>query len=199
MMLSFSDAKALIERQVPRLKTERLALDDCLESVLARDIISPTSNPAFDNSAVDGFALAVNSDKKGGGIATCKLRKEIPAGQWPQRKLAKGEAARVFTGAPVPPGTFAVVMQENVECIGDRVIISQPVKRASHIRRQGEDFERGAVLLKAGTLLKPFHLALLATAGLAIVPVYKRIDVARLITGSELVPPAQKSLARSNP
>jgi molybdopterin molybdotransferase len=165
--------------------------------VLASNIRAPEPFPSFDNSAVDGYAVP--------DLATMsyRLQGEIRAGDPPRQRLKSGHAFRIFTGAPIPVGTAAVVVQEHTVCTGDSLQLTAPVKAQANIRRRGEDFQRGTRALSKGTLLDPQHLALLAALGVVRVPVISAARVSILATGSELVAPTSKpragQLRASNP
>jgi len=164
-----------------------VALSAAAGRVLAADLISPIDVPPADNSAVDGYALRSNDANQSLPVSDRICAGEVPA------PLAANSAARIFTGATVPPGADAVVMQEN--CVADADSVSLPaVKTGANIRRRGQDVQAGAVVLTAGTLLTPWHLGLIASLGLAEAPVRQRLRVALLTTGNELQRPGEVPL-----
>ena len=185
-LLALDDALAqLLDTLQPLSDTECLPTSQALGRVLARDVISVCDVPPADNSAMDGYALrAADAGQE------LPVTQRIPAGSVGQ-PLAAGEAARIFTGAQVPPGADAVVMQEQTELVDGRLRVRAPVTAGQHIRRQGEDVRQGSVVLPAGTRLNPMGLGLAATAGAAEVTVSRRPRVALFSTGDELVMPGE--------
>lgn len=155
--------------------------------VLARDVVSPMQVPPRDNSAMDGYALRRADVPTAGSVLPVSQR--IAAGHV-GAPLVAGTAARIFTGAPIPEGADAVVMQEECRLLDDGRVQVNAVPRAGQcIRRSGEDIVRGASVLAAGTRLGPAELGLAASVGLAEVVVVRRPRVALFSTGDELVMP----------
>ena len=155
--------------------------------VLAQDQISNLDVPPMDNSQMDGWAVR-RADLLMGGELTMSQR--IAAGSVPS-PLLPGTVARVFTGAMIPPGADAVVMQEQARLEGERVSFEAIPEPGEWIRRAGEDIRRGAVVLEAGTRLSPQALGLAASVGLASLPVKPRVRVACFFTGDELAMPGE--------
>ena len=168
-------------------ETEWLPLDSALNRILAEDVIVPADVPPADNSAVDGYAVRC-ADLLDDRPLLVSAR--IPAGTAPEA-LATGTAARIFTGANVPAGADAVVMQEQARLDGDMVRFESPVQAGQNIRPRGQDLTRGTLALAHGSRLRPQELGLLASLGLATVPVQRRLRVAVFATGDELVEPGQ--------
>jgi molybdopterin molybdotransferase len=172
--------------------TESIASFDALGRVLAAPVVSPLFVPPEDNSAMDGYALRVADVPAAGTVLPVSQR--IPAGH-PGQPLAPGSAARIFTGAQVPAGADAIVMQEQCAAVPGAGLGSVRVDllpQAGHwIRRRGEDVMAGAQVLAAGTRLTPQALGLAATVGAAQVQVLRRPRVALFSTGDELVMPGQ--------
>ena len=158
-------------------------LIDALGRVLAEDIVSPVAVPGEDNSAMDGYAL-----RAADAGSPLPVSQRIPAGGG-MAPLTPGTAARIFTGAPVPPGADAVVMQEDCREEGGRVSVVGPVRPGQNIRPRGQDIAEGAAVLSAGRILRPQDLGLLASVGRDSVWVYRPLRVAVLSTGDELVEP----------
>lgn len=156
--------------------------------VLAAAQFSPIAQPPMDNSAMDGYAVRV-ADLHG-AETRLTVSQRIAAGD-AGAPLQAGTAARIFTGAPLPTGADAVVMQELCEVAGDQVLIRATPAMGEFIRRAGEDLAVGAELLPAGHRLTPQALAFAASAGLATLPVFRRMKVALFSTGSELVMPGE--------
>lgn len=166
--------------------TETVPTLAALGRVLAQSQVSPLAVPPADNSAMDGYA--VRSVDLAAGLMRLPVSQRILAGSVGEA-LAPGTAARIFTGASIPPGADAVVMQEQTTVEEGFVLIHEPVAAGTHIRREGEDIAIGATVLSAGTRLLPQHLGLAASVGLAALPVVRRLRVATFFTGDELVEP----------
>jgi len=155
--------------------------------VLAQDVVSALQVPPQDNSSMDGYAVRAADCVQAGAVL--RVTQRIPAGTH-GTQLHAGEAARIFTGAPIPPGADAVVMQEDCEALeGEQVQVNKAVPAGQWIRRSGEDVTRGATVLTQGTRLTPAELGLAASIGLAQLQVSARPRVALFSTGDELVMP----------
>ena len=178
------EALALVLAEArPLAGVEEVPLADALGRTLAEDIIARVAVPYDDNSAMDGFALrAADSDK------TLQVAQRIPAGSAGE-PLAPGTAARIFTGAPVPPGADAVVMQENSQVDGDGLRLTKPVSPGENIRPRGQDIAEGDRVMSAGRRLRAEDLGVIASVGQPRVSVRRRLVVAILSTGDELVEP----------
>ena len=157
--------------------------------VLAVAQTSALDVPPLDNTSMDGYAVRAADCRS--GSARLRVAQRIPAGAVGQ-PLAPGTAARIFTGAPIPPGADAVVPQEQCESAGDEVIVKHAPAPGEWIRRAGEDIRAGAVILEAGTRLRAQEIGLAASVGLASLPVYRRVRAALFSTGNELVMPGEK-------
>ncbi len=191
---SLDDALAeLLGHAVPLTDTCELSTFDADGRVLARDLVSELHVPPQDNSAMDGYAVRCADVRVG---AVLPVSQRIPAGA-SGTGLTPGTVARIFTGAPIPAGADAVVMQEDCEALPaaqaaampEQVRILAVPQAGQWIRRAGEDVARGAVVLHRGTRLSPAELGLAASIGLARVPVVRAPRVALLSTGDELVMP----------
>ena len=169
-------------------QVENVEVLDALHRVLAEDLKSSIDVPGYDNSAMDGYAVRSEDCQTSGAVLPVSQR--IPAGQV-GTLLQPGTAARIFTGAPVPEGADAVIMQEMTEADGDKVTINAVVKAGSNVRRAGEDISNGSVVLKAGRRLRAQELGLLASVGLAGFKVKRKLKVATFFTGDEIVLPGQ--------
>jgi len=177
----------LLSRASPLTETERLeSIGDALDRVLARPLISVVDVPPLDNSAMDGYA--VNCADLARCSGELRVAQRIVAGQV-GTELRPGTAARIFTGAPVPPGADAVVMQELCSLTGDKVRIAAPVQPKANIRRAGEDIQQGRQVIAGGTRLAPHHLGLAAAVGISAIEVFRRLRVAVFCSGDELVMP----------
>ena len=165
--------------------SEILPLDEARGRVLASDLVASLDLPPWPNSAMDGYALNLADLHR----QPLKVSQKVYAGLAPDA-LLPGTCARIFTGAPLPPGVTCVEMQENVEVLEDgRVRFLQPLKAGQNIRAQGQENRVGDILLRAGKRLGPFELAVAAGQGLAQLHVVRRPRVALLSTGDELVEP----------
>ncbi|RVT88490.1 molybdopterin molybdotransferase MoeA [Inhella crocodyli] len=171
-------------------EVETLPTAQCLGRVLAADVASTLDVPPADNAAMDGYALRAAEVGR-----ELPVSQRVPAGHWPEA-LVDGTAARVFTGATIPPGADAVVMQEHCHVRTDdagQSWVQAPgdVRPGQHIRRRGEDIQAGATVLPAGTRLNAAALGLAASVGLARLSVRRRLRVALFSTGDELVMPGE--------
>jgi len=160
-----------------------------LGRVLAEPQCSQLNVPPLDNSSMDGYAVRV-ADMNAAGPTRLPISQRIPAGRVGEA-LSHGTAARIFTGAPIPPGADAVVMQEECAADGDSVVIGRAPKVGENIRRAGEDIRTGAQILAAGTRIGPGAMGLAASVGIARLPVYRKLRVATFHTGDEIVMPGQ--------
>jgi molybdopterin molybdotransferase len=169
-------------------ETELVDTLDANGRVLAEDQASKLDVPGADNTQMDGYAVRAADCASGNAIL--KVTQRIPAGHVGSR-LEPGTAARIFTGALIPEGADAVVMQEQCELDGDMVTVKHAPQSGEWIRRQGEDVRAGAVILPAGTRLRSQELGLAASVGLAQLPVRRRLRVAVFFTGDELAMPGE--------
>lgn len=179
----------------PVARREKLALLDAVGRVLARPVVSPIAVPPFDNSAMDGYAVRT-VDLGGAGPWRLRLAGRSAAGDRAVSGVeteapGPGAAVRILTGARVPHGFDAVVMQEHCVREADAIMLSSPPGRGANIRLAGEDVAPGTVLAQAGDLLSPQKLALLAGAGIGEVEVVGKVRVGLVSTGSELRDPGE--------
>ncbi len=187
----------LLGYAAPLAGTETVSTFDADRRVLAADAVSGLQVPPLDNSAMDGYALRCADVASAGTVLPVSQR--IPAGSAGQA-LQPGTAARIFTGAPVPPGADAVVMQEDCELLDDgRIRVRTVPTPGLAIRRAGEDVALGATVLARGTRLNPAALGMAASIGLAVLPVARRPRVALFSTGDELVMPGEVPPAQMRP
>lgn len=189
--------QALAERIGP-LASESIPLDQAMERVLATDIIAPTPVPAFDRSAMDGYAL--RGSETFGADSYSPLDFEIVGQSMPARpftgEVMTGQAVRIMTGAPLPSGADAVIP---VEATSEQTIREKPIVRVTeavppgrHVGRVGEDIKLGCLLLPAGRRLRPQDLGVLASVGASPIQVIRRPNVAILVSGDELLPCGSK-------
>jgi molybdopterin molybdotransferase len=179
-------AQQLVLEACPPLEPVEASLDELDGLVLAHDVVAAEQVPPFVNSAVDGYAVL--ADDVAEVPAELTVVAEVAAGASTDRVLRRGEAIRIMTGAPLPPGADAVVMVEDSERIGsDRVRLVRSVAAGAAVRRAGEDIQPGDLLFTAGTVVKPAVKAVLASVNVRSALVYRRVRVAVLATGDELV------------
>jgi len=188
-MLSVDQALAfLLAGARPVADIEQVPTLTASGRVLARAQYSTLDVPPLDNTAMDGYAVCAADCAS--GETRLPVSQRIPAGSVPQ-PLARGTAARIFTGAPVPPGADAVVMQECCVQEGDAVIVKHRPQAGEWVRRVGEDIRAGSEILAAGMKLRPQDTGLAASVGIAALPLYRRLKVAVFFTGDELVMPGE--------
>jgi len=188
-MLTLDDALSrLLGAVAPLADVENLSTFDALGRVLRADVHSTLDVPPQDNTSMDGYALRAADVPAVGALLPVSQR--IPAGVVGQ-PLQAGTAARIFTGAQVPPGADAIVMQELCEAVGDAVRVNAMPTSGQWIRRRAEDVQAGSVVLAAGVRLTPQALGLAATVGAATLAVTRRPRVALFSTGDELAMPGE--------
>jgi molybdopterin molybdotransferase len=188
-MLSFEQAlEKLLSAAQPVEEIRSLPLTAAAGRVLALPQQSTVASPPLDNSAMDGYAVRL-ADITAAGVCL-PVSQRIPAGTV-GTTLQAGTAARIFTGAPVPAGADAVIMQERCEHGEAGVVINHVPRANENIRRAGEDISVGDQILEAGIKLRPQDIALAASAGLPELPVYRRLRVGVFFTGDELVQPGE--------
>ena len=188
-LMSVEDALAVMLRGAhPVTDIEMVATMDAAGRVLAGPVTSTLEVPPLDNTAMDGYA--VRAADCASGEARLRVSQRIPAGAV-GKPLEAGTAARIFTGAPIPPGADAVVPQEQTEADGDFVVVRHAPIAGEWIRRAGEDIRSGATILEAGTRMRAQEIGLAASVGLAKLPVRRRVRAALFSTGNELVMPGQ--------
>jgi molybdopterin molybdotransferase len=186
-----AEALAQILAQTPVLGLETISLGEALGRVLGEDVRSTRVLPPADNSAMDGYAVCTADCARATESAPVSLPVafEVPAGRTDVPTLARGSAARILTGAALPPGADSVVRQEDADRDGDRVAIRVAPELGENVRRAGEDVEHGELVLEAGARIGPAQIGMLASLGRTIVAVHQRPRVAVLSGGDELVEP----------
>lgn len=196
-MLSFEEALSrILALGSPTLPSEVVSLEDLDGRVLGEDLVARADLPGFDYSAMDGYAVRTQ------GLADLPIRLpvrgESKTGAVPDA-LAEGAAMRIFTGAALPAGADAVVMQENVTRDGDIAVLTARPRPGQNVRRRGEDLAAGSIAIARGTRLRPAHLALAAALDHSELAVVKRPDVAILATGDELRRPGTDAVPGTIP
>jgi molybdopterin molybdotransferase len=187
-MPTFEEARKTILDSVVPLGAEKVETLEALGRVLAEDIIAPWDMPLWDNTAMDGYALNSDDCRES---AILRLAGFLPAGGNMTDTVQRGTVVKILTGAPIPPGADAVVPFEETDEADGYVAIRGPVKRGDHIRFTGEDVKAGETILPAGTVLRPSEISMLASFGKLFVPVHRRVRVAILSTGDELLEPGE--------
>jgi molybdopterin molybdotransferase len=182
-MLTVEEALEAILARVSTLGTERVDVVGAWGRVLAEPVVSRREIPPWPNSSMDGYAVRAEDTASGAALAVVG---RVEAGGLPSRAIGRGEAMRIFTGAPLPEGADTVVPQEDVDARDDRIALRGAFERAAYVRARGEDVRVGDRVLEPGTLLTAAEVGLLATLGHGQVRVYRRPRVAILSTGNEL-------------
>lgn len=182
-MIRIQEAVTLIERTAKSGATQWVPLKDACNFYLSRNVISPINMPPFRQSAMDGYAVRIH------GSNDYKLVGEIKAGDEFQPCLNKGEAIRIFTGAPVPDSADAVVIQEKVTVNGHKLSIQSTLKVNENIRPVAEQIKSGGIALKKGMKLTPAGIGFLASLSISEIEVYKKPSIAIVTTGNELIEP----------
>ncbi len=188
-MISEEEARKKILEAVQPLPGRKLSISKSLDSFAAEDHFARLPLPAFDNSAMDGYAVMASSCKKGQRL---RVIGEQPAGFDRKLRVSSGEAVRIFTGAPMPAGADAVVMQEDVTREGEEIAINVDVEAGEFIRQRGCDLAEGQRILAKGERIRAATAALLASQGFAEVTVGGEVSAAIISTGDELVKPGKK-------
>lgn len=186
-LLPVAEALKHVLEAANTLDTEEIGLRAALGRTLAEPVKARVDNPPFDASAMDGYAVLTEDVAR--TPATLKLIGEAGAGQPFSGKIAKGETVRIFTGAALPDGADAIVIQENVTADGASITFREPAKRGDNVRPRGQDFVKNRPLLDKGRRLTARDILLAAAAGHATLPVVRKPIVALLSTGDELVEP----------
>ena len=190
-LMSADDALSfLIDSASVTAKTEAVSLDDSLGRILASDIHSTINVPGFDNSAMDGYTIALNDSQVAQENLSFKVVDRIAAGST-GKDLNSGSAARIFTGAPIPKGANTVVMQEECKLSEDKsqITVARAINLNENIRPTGNDILKGNVILSSGKQIKPQDISLVASVGVGELVVFKKIKVGVFFTGDELVEP----------
>jgi molybdopterin molybdotransferase len=187
-VIDLETAVARILGQMPGPQSELLSLDAAAGRILNESVTALLALPPFDNSAMDGYAVRAAEVQQANLMTPVRLkvRATLPAGKICSEEINSGECVRLFTGAPMPRGADAVVMQEDTRLEGDTVVILDGVKPGENVRRQGEDVSPGMILAQGGTEISAGLIGLLGAVGQAQVGVGRRPVVGLIATGSEL-------------
>jgi molybdopterin molybdotransferase len=190
-LLSFEEALARVLSHIaPITNIETVSISSSLDRVLAENIVAPIDVPGADNSAMDGYAIQYHDD-----IKEYKILGEAFAGHIYSGEIKMGQAVRIMTGGIIPSGANCVVMQENVVRDGDKISLTQSPKTNDNIRRAGEDIAKDSLVLTAGTRITALQIGLLASLGISQISLFRKIRVALLSTGDELLQPGEPDQA----
>ena len=189
VVISEEEARRKILETIRPLPERTVSLSGALDCFSGRDHIARLPMPGFDNSAMDGYAVVAGSCRAGKRL---RVIGEQPAGVDRGIRISPGEAARIFTGAPVPAGADAVVMQEDITRDGDEIVLNADVDPGDFVRGRGCDLAEGQKILTKGERIRAATLALLASQGFSEVTIGGEVDVAIISTGDELVKPGAK-------
>lgn len=189
MLTPYEEALELLLERVERLPSEKVLLWQATGRVLAQDVFAPSDSPAFDNSAMDGYA--VRSEDLQSLPARLKIVGEVSAGSEFLLRVEGGQAVRIFTGAPIPEGADTVVPVEHARLEGDFVIIEKPFKKGANVRLRGEEIRAGELVLKKGTRIRGYEVGLLAFTNSVFVEVYQKPRVGIVSTGDEIREPGE--------
>jgi len=190
--LPVSEALGALLRAVepPELASDEVRAGDSLRRFAAEDVLAAEDVPPFDRSVVDGYAVVAEDTFGSSQLnpAVLEVVGEVSAGERlaELRPLRSGQAVVIHTGGPIPPGSNAVVMVEHTRPSGSRVEVFRPVAPYENVSKAGEDFRRGEVVVRRGALIRPWHIAAMAAAGLSRVRVLERLRVSVVSTGGEL-------------
>jgi molybdopterin molybdotransferase len=200
-MIPVEEALEIVLREAGALPNVEVALDDALSRVLGEDVASDLDLPPFDRAAMDGYAL--RAVDVAGAPSALEIVGEVRAGQWPDLTVGPGQAVRIMTGAPLPPGADSVQQVEETQPLDEfRVTIRSPVAAGANVAPRGSEVRAGDVVLGRGRVIDPSAIAVLASAGKSRVRVARRPVVALLVTGDEIVDasltPAPGQIRNSN-
>lgn len=188
-MISVATARQLVAENTDRMAPQVISLKNALGKILASDTRAEADVPAFAQSAMDGYAFSFDDWHNGSAL---KISGEIAAGAGEEKFVVKGEAIRIFTGAPVPSSVNTVVMQEKTRLVSDGLLIEDELlTRGANIRPAGSEIKKGELALKAGSRLTPAAIGFLAGIGINRVAVYPDPVITIIITGDELQEPGE--------
>ena len=191
-MISVSEAKEILHKQTLKRGKEILPLKQSHNRISAEDVYAPFDVPLFDKSMMDGYAIKFDDISL---VKELSVKSEVQAGSLTLSELRNGEAARIFTGAPIPEGADTVIPQEEVN-IGDGIItLNKFVEKGANIAKQGTQTQKGSLILANGTKLTPEYIGFLATFGIHELKVYTLPKLGIITTGKELIPIGQPLLS----
>ena len=186
-MISVNEARKILAENLTRGGSVEIQVSEAAGYVVYRDIVSPADVPAFDNSAMDGYALAFGKNRESWTVVA-----EIPAGSSHNFRLSEGEAARIYTGSPIPAGADTVIPQEQIERNGNTIYcLLSGLEKGANVRYKGTQIRTGELMMQQGTLLSAGGVGLLASVGFATVEVFAPPALSVIVTGSELRTPGE--------
>ena len=187
--IKVDEARKIILEKIDVQGTEKVPISEALDRILSEDIVARRNNPPMDNSAMDGYALIANDIQSATPETpvTLDIIEDLAAGYSPEMVVKPGQAVRIMTGAPIPEGADAVIMQEDTERDGDRVQVKDKAEIRENIRDAGEDVCEGETVIKKGADILPAHIGMMAVVGRSSVLVGRRPSVAILSTGDEIM------------
>ncbi|OGW17169.1 MAG: hypothetical protein A3K09_04815 [Nitrospinae bacterium RIFCSPLOWO2_12_FULL_47_7] len=188
-MINVHSALEIILSKISFKGVEKIPIDESLGRVLTEDIVARRPNPPMDNSAMDGYALIASDIRLAAPEHPIRLEvlEDLPAGRTARSPVRSGQAIRIMTGAPLPSGADAVIMQEDTERDGNHVLVKDSAEAGENIRLSGEDVKSGEVVIRRGVTIQPSHIGMMAVVGRSHVYVGQRPIVAIISTGDELV------------
>ena len=186
--IKVDEARKIILEKIKVQGTEKVSISEALGRILSEDIIARRNNPPMDNSAMDGYALKAKDIELATSENPIKLEiiEDLAAGYSPKMSIQSGQAVRIMTGAPIPEGADAVIMQEDTERNENSVQVKDKAEIRENIRDAGEDVREGETVIKKGAKLLPAHIGMMAVVGRSSVLVGRRPSVAILSTGDEI-------------
>lgn len=187
--ITLEEAQALLLERVKEPRSESVSLMNALGRIVSQDILAPFPMPHFDRSPLDGYALVAADTVLASEQQPVRLTvlEEVPAGHVPTQKVVHGTTIKVMTGAPIPEGADVVVKYEEVLRKEDDILVSKPLKPRTDIVYAGEDMKKGEFAVAQGTVVTPAVIGLLASFGMAEIPVFQQLKAAVLSTGDELI------------
>lgn len=193
-MIEYRDALREIRNRTKPLAAETVPLAEAAGRTLASDVRASEPVPPFAKATMDGYAVRAADTRPGRGLAHVILGviEDLPAGRTSRKSIGAGQAVRIMTGAPLPKGADAVVMVEDTEKAGSKVLVRGQISPGDNIGLAGEDLERGALALEKGHLIGPAEIGMLAAVGRASVRVARRPVLAVIATGDEIVEPGER-------
>lgn len=190
-LISFNEAlEILLSHAKPIEERELVNIEEVIGRVLAEDIIAPIDVPHFDRSAMDGYAV-IAEDTYGASLhnpVTLTLSGSVMTGEIPEGGVKKGKCFKVATGAMIPNGADSVVILEDTEIMGDKIIVYKPIFPGANITKKGGDIEKGSLVIRKGTVLTPSKIGVLASLGIREINVFRKPEVVLIPTGNEIVP-----------
>lgn len=193
-LIPLSEALAIVKKNQKIMETEIINLEDSYLRVLAKDIYSIHDSPHFDKSAMDGYAVKAE-DTFGASsnvVKNLKIIDQIGAGDFSTKEIKAGEAIKIATGAPIPEGANAVLMEEYTSSNDNDLEIHSQVTPSENVAFRGEDLKKGDKVVESSVIIRPQEMGLVASSGFGKIEVYKKPRVKLIITGNELVEPSLK-------